>query len=502
MNINNLKMKSVHTKQANINNTFDADDWHTVAEPVKVPIKVPIKVSIEEKVDNCEKSWDDLELELDLVIDNKLKINEPELKQVIQVPELKQDIQVHELKQVIKDSEPEPVDSFEKMNLDRQLLKSLYSGGFDKPSPCQRNIPLMQTDRDAVLQGETGSGKTLAFLIPAIDHVIKNGKDINELQVLVIAPTRELALQIFNVAETLTSNVNVSVALHRGVGKDSHDADRYRSNKKPNIIPGHEQIIIGTPGRLKDIMTSNRINLTDSIRITTINTDYVGIIILDEADELLASRETETLIDIFRAIHTFEYSRKIIISATMPRAVLDICNKFLEKPIEILLNNKEVAESSSIQHYYVNVDDENKLLCLIDLLGRVPIHTLIVFAGTLEKVLYIYRGLLAENFPVACIHGSLKQGERDAIIAGFTKGSIRILVATDLIARGIDIQSVSIVFNWDIPKSKDNYKHRSGRAGRFGRNGKSIILTSNTSEIRSLAEFHEITINELPESFN
>jgi superfamily II DNA/RNA helicase len=495
MNINNLKMKSINTKITSIatvsNDNLDEDGWHTPSSSkvsndnldedgwhTPSSSKVSIKELVEERNEN---SWDELVI-----------VNEKEtIKQVIPEPELKQVIQ-----------EPETVDSFEKMNLDRQFLKAIYTAGFQTPSPCQRNIPLMQTDRDVVLQGETGSGKTLTFLIAAIDHIMKNGKDINELQGVCIAPTRELALQIYNVAETLTSNINVSVALHRGVGKDSHDADRYRSNKKANVIPGHEQIIIGTPGRLKDIMTSNRINLTDSIRITTINTDYIGLIIIDEADELLASRETDTLIDIFRAINTFEYSRKIIISATMPRAVLDICNKFLDKPIEILLNNKEVAKSSSIQHYYVNVDDENKLPCLIDLLGRLQIHTVIIFAGTLEKVLYIYRGLLAEKFPVACIHGTLKQGERDSIIEGFTKGSIRILVASDLIARGIDIQSVSIVFNWDIPKSKDNYKHRSGRAGRFGRFGKSVILTSNISEIRSLSEFHEITINELPESFN
>lgn len=502
----------------------DGDDWHTVIEQPKVVSKVvsnkePIKAVIKEPVKTVikEESWED-NLDNNLVNDTQLNTNlvnkeeddvvdEP-VDDVVDEPVVNETVVDEPV--VVKDDVMSLVRyRFDEMDLNRGLLRSIYAEGKDTPSKCQQYIPLLiKSNRDFIGQGATGTGKTLLFLAAAIQFASEL-ETLDDLLVIIIAHSRELALQIFQSACVYTQFTNVSVALHRGVGKNSQDAVRYMSNEKPNVRPGHEKIIIATPGRLLDLLTSDkRIRLSNSISINRLNTGLVGLLIIDEADDLLKLENkpknnednNDKIIDIFKSIETFEVCKKIIISATMPKILLQICDNFLVDPIELLLTNEEISNQSSILHYYVEVEEQYKLDCLIDLIETKSPSIAQVFFNSKEKAVHIYRELSKKNFSVACIHGDLSQGERDNIMKMFKESKIKILLSTDLIARGIDMGSVSCVFNWNLPSNSETYQHRAGRCGRYNRKGASIIFTSNLSEVKELSRYTNLKIESLPMS--
>ena len=391
---------------------------------------------------------------------------------------------------------------FDEMNLTHGLLRGIFADGKEIPSECQKYIPLLiELNRDVIAQGATGSGKTLLYLVALIEFVLRHGQKLTSTLGIIIAHSRELAMQIFQAACIYTQFTNVSVALHRGAGRNTTDVERYMTNSKPNVRPGEEQIIIATPGRLLELLTSEkRIRLTESISINRLRSDLVGMLVIDEADDLLKLQNNEQIIEIFESIKSFDRCKKIIISATIPKILLQICNNFLVSPIEILLTNEEISKQSSINHYYVEVSEEYKLECLIDLIeDKLSTSIAQIFFNKTEKAIYIYNELLKRNYSVACMHGDLSQKERDEIMMMFKKGRIRLLLSTDLIARGIDMPSVSCVFNWDLPMQKmETYQHRAGRCGRYNKKGSSIILSSNLDEIKKLAGYNNLRIEPLP----
>lgn len=404
--------------------------------------------------------------------------------------------------------------NFDEMGLKETILQGIYTCGYEKPSPCQKIIPsLIEGLRDAIITSAAGSGKTNIFSITALQNVDEN---IKKPQIILISPTRELALQTYKVITTLAEFTGISIALHRGVGKPIRNENENIKRSKNDVnsgyltfgecINGEEQVIVATPGRLLDIMTRENYKIND-IKMKKLNVGYIKMIVLDEADELLSESNNfqETLSDIFDKIPTINYCQKIVISATMTEKVLNICDKILANPLKILIK-KENLILAGIQQYYVTLPTEqDKIDCLLDIYTQISISTSIIFTNEKKKAEYIFNRMEKEKFSVGYIHSTMDQSERDSIMNDFRFGKIRVLIATDLLARGIDVQTISTVFNYDLPNDKENYIHRIGRSGRYGRKGIAInFVIGNTRanhkppQIRDIEKFYSFQIESLP----
>lgn len=408
------------------------------------------------------------------------------------------------------------VNTFDEMGLKDGILRGLYASGFDTPAPCQRIIPSLTGKdlRDAIISAQAGSGKTLLYSVVALEGV---DPTLKKPQVIVLAPTRELALQIFNVICMIGDFAGVSIALHRGVGLKSKRENTPTIISKANIKSesymtfgsareGNEQIIIATPGRLLDIITNERgIRVSPLKTIPKINTSFIRMFIMDEADELLSPHNEfqDTIANIFSHIPTIEFCQKLIVSATITPSVIEICNQILKNPLQILIKKEDVALASVSQYYVALNEEQDKLSCIIDIYKNVSINTSIIFTNKAEKAEFINQNMKENGFSVAYIHAKLSQSERDQIIADFRKGLSRVLITTDLLARGFDVPSVSVVFNYDLPNSMENYIHRVGRAGRFGKIGVAVSLmieslSAKPKDIVMLEKHYNISIQALP----
>lgn len=408
---------------------------------------------------------------------------------------------------------------FDNMALKETLLRGLFAAGFEIPSPCQQTIPSALPHpetgivRDVILAAKAGSGKTLFFAVAALNSV---ETDIKKPQVFIVSPTRELAYQTFKVICDIGSFAGVSIALHRGVGNKTKKEPtaflRGVSVKSESYISfgnareGEEQIIIATPGRLLDIITNEKgVRISPVKVIKKIDTGFTRLFVMDEADDLLSPKNDfqDTIAKIFSNIPTIEFCQKIIVSATITDPVLEICRQILQNPVQILVK-KEDINISTIKQYYVGLSEEmDKAACLLDIYSNASIGTSIVFANTAVKAEYIYNLLKERGFSAGFIHAKLAMDERDSIMKDFRLGGIRVLVATDLIARGIDVQSVSVVFNYDLPPSMENYIHRIGRCGRYGRTGVAVnfVVEPNNSkpkDIVTLEKYYNLDIRPLP----
>jgi superfamily II DNA/RNA helicase len=410
---------------------------------------------------------------------------------------------------------------FDNMGIKENLLRGVFAAGFEQPAPCQQTIPAALPDpttgivRDVILAARAGSGKTLYFGIVALNCV---EPEIKKLQVIIVSPTRELASQTFKVACEIGAFSGVSIALHRGVGNKTKkentaftrgDGINVKSESYitfGNAREGEEQIIVATPGRLLDIMTNEKgVRISPTRVMKKIDTSFTRLVVMDEADELLSPKNDfqETIAQIFSNIPTIEFCQKIIVSATITDPVLEICRQILQNPIQILVKKEEV-NITTIKQYYVGLtQEEDKAACLLDIYANASIGTSIVFANTSVKAEYIYNLMKEQGFSVGYIHAKLPMQERDKIMQDFRTGNIRVLIATDLIARGIDVQSVSVVFNYDLPPSMENYIHRVGRCGRYGRTGVAVnfVIEPNNSkpkDIVILEKYYNLDIRPLP----
>jgi len=424
--------------------------------------------------------------------------------------------------------------SFDEMNIPSEILRSIYAAGYETPATCQQVIlELKKTSRDAIISVQAGSGKTLLFSILALWSVDVN---IKNAQVVILSPTRELAFLTFNVICSIATYSNVSIALHRGVGtKTSIKSNSYMTFGVAN--EGLEQIIVTTPGRLLDIITNERgIRISEEKSISKINMKFISMFIMDEADELLSPHNEcqNAIANIFLNIPTIEYSQKIIFSATITPDIIEICDQILENPLQILIKKEEGAFTAikqyyvalvqeqdkhnclldiykkeedpltAIKQYYVAlVQEQDKLDCLLDIYKNATINTSIVFTNQAAKAEHINNVLEKEGFAVAFINERLQQSERDSIMKDFRSGKIRILITIDLLARGIDVPSVSVVFNYDLPTSMENYIHRISRCGRFGKIGVAInfvieTYNSKPKDIVIIEKHYNIEIKPLP----
>jgi translation initiation factor 4A len=368
--------------------------------------------------------------------------------------------------------------SFDQMGLDINLLKGIYCYGFEKPSYIQQNaiIPLYK-GKDIIAQSQSGTGKTGAFLIGSINKVIQN---ISKTQVLILSPTRELSGQIHEVLTHLTCKMEISKHLLIGGKNLTQDF---------SALDKGAQIIVGTPGRVYDML-----------KRYVLKTDNIHLVVLDEADEMLSRGFKDQIYEIFQYIP--KSSQVALFSATMPNDALELTKRFMNNPVQILVKNDELT-LEGIKQYYVAVDSENwKFDTLCDLYASISVAQAIIYCNSKRKVDWIKDRLIANGFTVECIHGDMRQKERDDIIQSFRAGGNRILLATDIISRGIDVQQVSLVINYDMPKYREVYIHRIGRSGRFGRKGVSVnfVTRDDYKVLKDIEEFYNTQIDELPEN--
>jgi len=369
-------------------------------------------------------------------------------------------------------------ETFDDMNLKPKLLRGIYGYGFEKPSSIQQRaiVPCIK-QHDVIAQAQSGTGKTATFAISLLQAVNEN---VAATQALVLAPTRELAQQIIKVVMALGDYMDVTTHACIGGTNVRQEIQKLQMDRP--------QVIVGTPGRVYDMINRKAIDAT------TIN-----MFILDEADEMLSRGFKDQIYDIFRELSG--NIQVVLLSATMPEEVLDVTKRFMRDPITILVKKEELT-LEGIRQFYVSVDQENwKLETLCELYETLTITQCVIFVNTRRKVDYLTQELRNRDFIVSCMHGDMEQKERSVIMSEFRSGSSRVLITTDLLARGIDVQQVSLVINFDLPNQRETYIHRIGRSGRFGRKGVAInfVTQEDSRVLRDIEQYYQTRIEELPD---
>ena len=370
----------------------------------------------------------------------------------------------------------------EKLNLKDELLRGIYSYGFETPSSIQKIAlyPLIYGNngkgKDIIAQAQSGTGKTGTFVVGTLQMI--NEKD-SSLQALIMAPTHELARQIKTVLDAIGRYLKIDSLLL--VGGTSVE------NDKKLLLNNKYQVIVGTPGRIQDM-----------IRRKCLKTKTLKLLIIDEADEMLSSGFKDQISKIFSGMPE---SLKIgLFSATLPNELLEITKLFMDSPIQILVKNEELT-LQGISQYYVNVNsDSDKYETLKDIFATITISQSIIYCNSIKRVNHLEEAMIEDNFPVKKIHGKMGEAERTEVFNQFKSGGCRVLISSDLFARGIDVQQVGIVINFDIPKSEFTYLHRIGRSGRWGRKGIAINFQTkyDIAKLKKIEEFYHTTVEEMP----
>ncbi|WP_337553496.1 DEAD/DEAH box helicase [Acidaminococcus fermentans] len=365
--------------------------------------------------------------------------------------------EINKMENTTAESKPE-ITSFEDLNLDRKILAALKEMGFEEPSPIQKGaIPMALEGEDLIGQAQTGTGKTAAFGIPIIQKI--NEKD-RHIQALVMSPTRELCIQVADEISKIGKTKRIRVLPVYG----GQPIERQIRSLKRGI-----QVVIGTPGRL-----------LDHIRRGTIDLEYVNFLVLDEADEMLDMGFVDDMENIIKNVPPERQT--MLFSATMPRPILSISKKYMRAP-KVVAIHKEVVTAPTIDQYYYETRDKVDGLCRI--LDTTDDCKMIIFCRTKKGVDELVIALATRGYEAEGLHGDLSQNQRDRVMKKFRSGQVDILVATDVAARGLDIDNITHVVNFDVPSDSESYVHRIGRTGRAGNTG--VALTFITPrEFRQL----------------
>lgn len=367
-------------------------------------------------------------------------------------------------------------ESFDDMDLEEDLLRGIYSYGFEKPSPIQqRGIKPICAGRDVIGQAQSGTGKTATFVIGSLQRVDLRKKSC---QALLLAPTRELAFQIQDVAVALGERLGVQCHACVGGTARREDIQRLREGR---------QMVTGTPGRVFDLIEKRCLRVDD-----------LRTFVLDEADEMLSCGFKDQIYRIFKSIPADV--QVCLFSATMPPDMLELSTKFMREPTRILVK-KDQLTLEGIQQFYIAIEKEHwKLETLCDLYETLTITQSIIYCNTRRKVDMLEKEMTQRDFTVSVMHADLSQEERNLVMREFRSGSSRVLISTDLLARGIDVQQVSLVINYDLPTSVENYLHRIGRSGRYGRKGVAInfVTDRDVRALRDIERYYQTQIEEMP----
>merc|ERR1712048_962315 len=329
--------------------------------------------------------------------------------------------------------------------------------------------------RDTIGQAQSGTGKTATFVIGCLQRIDNN---LKACQALILAPTRELANQIQKVALALGDYCHVRC--HACIGGTSvrDDIDKLRDG---------QHLVVGTPGRVYDMIGKRNLRVDDLITF-----------VLDEADEMLSRGFKDQIYDIFKCLPP--NVQVCLFSATMAPEILDMTTKFMRDAVRILVKKDELT-LEGIRQFYVAIEKEEwKLDTLCDLYETLTITQAIIYCNTRRKVDFLADQLAKRDFTISAMHGEMEMRDRDLIMREFRSGSSRVLISTDLLARGIDVQQVSLVINYELPQNMENYLHRIGRSGRFGRKGVAINFVTNNDvrSMKNIERYYHTQIEEMP----
>ena len=379
-------------------------------------------------------------------------------------------------------------EAFDDMELPENLLRGIYSYGFERPSAIQqKGIMPIATGRDILGQAQSGTGKTATFCIGSmtrIDPLLKAP------QVLVLTPTRELAQQIESVAKGLSQNMGLSVYCAVGGTELHHDL---------RALDRGAQFIIGTPGRIYDLMTRK----AQTGGGPALPRNNIKVLVLDEADQMLEDKFHEQVMCILDL--GFPNTTQVaLFSATMPPEVVEVATRMLRNPVKILIPPEEVT-LEGIRQFSVSLPKEEwKIEALIDIYSQLNINQAMIYCNKRQRVEWLAEKLQAQGFPVNYIHGEMDVNERKRRMQDFRSGAVRVLISTDLLARGIDVQQVSLVINYELPTNQENYIHRIGRSGRFGRKGVAINLIGpdEAEMVSQIEKYYSTKVMPLPDDLS
>ena len=381
----------------------------------------------------------------------------------------------------VSSTKPEHIDeikTWDELNLKNGLLRGIYANGFENPSEIQKKaiLPIINKN-DVIAQAQSGTGKTGAFTISALQIT---DVSIDELQSLIIAPTQELARQIHNVVNKLGSFMDgLRTQLLVGGTSVQGDIDKLR-NAPPHVV-------VGCSGRIFDMIKRRHLNLST-----------VRLFILDEADEMLSQGFKDQIYNIFQYLN--QKVHVAIFSATLPREVMQLTDKFMQSPLHITMKREELSLDGIEQYYLAMYTDNEKFEMLKKMFEQLTISQTIIYTNNVKRVSDLYEAMKRDGFPVCCIHSSMEKNERSAALDEFRAGKYRVLISSNVTARGIDIQQVGTVINFDIPKCVHTYLHRIGRSGRWGRKGLAInfVTEGDIHLMKHIESHYSITIKEFP----
>jgi translation initiation factor 4A len=368
--------------------------------------------------------------------------------------------------------------SWDDLDIKPQLLRGIYANGFETPSPIQRKaiIPMIKGN-DIIAQAQSGTGKTGCFTIAGIELT---DTKINDIQTIILSPTRELSYQIKSVVDNIGCNLK-DLRTQLLIGGTSTENDiKFIKESCP-------QLIIGCPGRVHDML-----------RRKHIDGQKIKLIVLDEADEMLSSGFKEQIYSIFQYLGND--IQIALFSATMPPMLYNLTDKFMRNPVKIIVKNEQLT-LDGIKQYYINLeDDSQKYDTLKDLFSTFSVSQCIIYCNSVRRVGDLYDAMVQDGYPVCQIHSSLDKADRLKSYDEFRNGKQRVMISSNVTARGIDIQQVSTVINFDIPKCTSTYIHRIGRSGRWGRKGIAInfITRRDFRQLKDIESFYSTEISELP----
>jgi translation initiation factor 4A len=374
------------------------------------------------------------------------------------------------------------IKNWEDLDIHEDILRSIYAYGFEKPSPIQMKgcIPIIK-GHDIIGQAQSGTGKTATFVIGALSHINLSEQST---QVLMLAPTRELACQIERVVVGLSTMMKgLKTQIIVGGNSVDDDASTLRRN-----VP---HIIVGCPGRVYDMLRRNYIHGKS-----------LKLVVIDEADEMLSSGFKDQVYKIFQYFNSD--IQVALFSATLPEDIYMITEKFMRDPIKISVKAEQLTLEGISQFFIALDDDRQKYATLKDLYGFISMSQCIIYCNSVKRVADLYDAMVEDSFPVCCIHSNMDMSARKTAFSEFISGKHRVLISSNVTARGIDVQQVSVVINFDLPRDTHTYLHRIGRSGRWGRKGVGInfITRRDVSKIKEIEEYYSCEIKELPEDFN
>ena len=372
------------------------------------------------------------------------------------------------------------IKSWDELELNNDILRGIYAYGFEAPSPIQQKAikPLTQK-RDVIAQAQSGTGKTATFAIGALASIDLSS---NTTQVLVLSPTKELTIQTANVFKSISQFMTgLRIQLMYG-GSVIEEGSSFSSRNVPHII-------CGCPGRVYDMMRRDKIS-----------SKKIKLVILDEADEMLSSGFKDQMYNIFQ---NFGSDIQVgLFSATLPESLQGIISKIMRNPIRINVK-REMLTLEGIRQYVIAVDDDRqKYATLKDLYKYITAAQTIIYCNSIKRVQDLYEAMKEDEFPVCRIHGDMDKKEREETFNEFRKGSARVLISSNVTARGIVIQQVNIVINFDVPKCVHTYLHRIGRSGRWGRKGMGLnfVTRRDVMKLREIETHYKTQMMELPEN--